>query len=109
MKMIKEIGSSHAYFSRTGKMLGAEFWPGITALAHPSLLHGFSSLALKNPLPIRIRRAGEALIINFFSNATNMEIADPDKYFIDSEIANLDKYRNGKIKSCVVKYFLRSR
>ncbi len=107
--IIQEIGHVTTSFDKSGKLIGAEFWPSIKAVADDALMDQFNKLTIHQALPIRIRQAGEALISRFFSNATNIELADQEKYFIDSEVVKCDKYRNGVVKSCSVKYFLRSR
>ena len=104
-----EIGYVSTNFDSGGAIVAAEFRPSITAVADEQLLHQFNEIQVRNPLPIRIRQAGEALIARFFSNATNIELADQEKYFIDSEVIRCDKHRNGIVKHCLVKYFLRSR
>lgn len=104
-----EIGFVSTNFNSGGAIIGAEFRPSITAVADDNLLQQFNEIQITTPLPIRIRQAGEALIARFFSNATNIELADQEKYFIDSEVVRCSKHRNGIVKHCLVKYFLRSR
>lgn len=104
-----EIGHVSTNFNSGGAIIGAEFWPSIKAVADENLLHQFNEIKVSKPLPIRIRQAGEALIAKFFTNTTNIELADHEKYFIDSEVIKCDRYRNGAVKHCLVKYFLRSR
>lgn len=104
-----EIGFVSTNFNSGGDIIAAEFRPSITAVADDNLLNQFNSIKVSVALPIRIRQAGEALIARFFSNATNIELADQEKYFIDSEIVSCKKFHNGMVKRCLVRYFLRSR
>jgi hypothetical protein len=104
------IATVEAKFDKHGKIKSTFLKPALkNILASEELLEFTRSLPAKTMPPIQVRTIGERLLAQYFSHITNMELADTDKYYIDSEMVACEKYRNGVTKKCVINFLFKAR
>lgn len=48
------------------------------------------------------------LLASFFNRMTEIELADRSEYEIDSEVIECDKYPDGAVRKCVLRFFFKS-
>jgi len=54
-----------------------------------------------------LKHNANAVLAGFFTQITNIELADRSEYVVDSEVVTCEKYPTGGIKTCVLKYYFR--
>jgi|SRR5687767_1046513 len=108
--MSELIATVQAKFNRSGKIVDSFLTPNAkNMVASEELLEYINTIHRKPMPPMAIRTAGERLLAEYFNKITNMELADPDKYYIDSEMVACEKYRNGTTKKCVINFLFKKR
>jgi len=108
--MSELIATVEAQFDKNGKIKSTFLRPAIkNILASEELLEFTRSLPAKTIPPIQVRTIGERLLAQYFSDVANMELADPNEFYIDSEMVTCEKYRTGTTKKCVINFLFKHR
>lgn len=108
--MSEIIATVTTTFAPTGKIKSATLKPIFkNILANEELINYVNGLVATDTPPIRARLMGQSLLAKLFNKITGIELADPDKYYIDSEMAACEKYRDGKTKKCTINFLFKER
>lgn len=55
-----------------------------------------------------IKSNATLLLASFFNKMTEIELADRSEYEIDSDVIECDKYPDGTVRKCVLRFFFKS-
>lgn len=101
-----EIGKTVIEYGEDGKVKTAKFEPVITVTADDNLLAQFKAVDSNGDLET-LKNNAELVFAAWFSQLSNIELADREQYGIVSEIVNCEYYEPGRIKSCCIKMIFR--
>lgn len=102
-----EIGIAKVQYDNHGRATEAEFVPTIKLNLKPSLLAQLASVNGKSQ-DHTIDNAN--LILGaWFEKSNEIELADRDTYHIASEIVRCEKWSNGTVKVCEIRFVFKKR
>lgn len=103
-----EIGTVQIEYRETGEVKSASFHP-VPAIRFDSAVTR-QLLTLDHPEgPHQLKNNSDLILAAWFTKLNEIELADRERYDIDSEIIRCDKYPNGSIQTCTIKYTFKSR
>lgn len=103
-----EIGTVEIEYSEKGEVKAASFHP-VPAILFDSPVTS-QLMALNHPAgPHQLKNNSDLILAAWFTKMNEIELADRDRYDINSEIVGCDKHPNGSIKKCTLKYTFKLR
>lgn len=102
---IIDIGTATINYNESGKVKTASFIAGAVN-ATPELINQLRSLNGAENEEIIKDNAG-LLLGSFFSQISNIELADRDQWEIITEIQSCSHYSNGNVKTCAIKFLFK--
>lgn len=104
---IVEIGRAVINYDSHGRALDAEFIPTIVVNLKPSILMQLASVKGGNQ-ENAINNAN-LILGSWFEKSNEIELANRDEYHIVTEIVHCDKYSDGTVKRCEVRFVFEKR
>lgn len=101
------IGSAVIEYDAAGKVTTAYFEPSIKIDLAEALGGRFTELAA--PTPEELKGNADIVLGAWFSKMNEVELADRDRYTIESEIVECEQYPNGTVKRCILRYTFKER
>lgn len=99
----QEIGIAKIEYDKNGVVTSAEFEPTLK-LNNPEALKAELSTIQCGDEPT-LKYNADLVLAAWFAKVSDIELADREKYKIESEIVTCAKYPNGLVKSCTMKFF----
>lgn len=99
---MKQLGVATIIYDEQGNASLASFNPTLPTNVGTSILKTFKNIG-NNDLDV-IKQNADLTLAAWFSEVTNIELADRTKYEIVSEVLECEKFPNGNIKMCKISY-----
>lgn len=97
-----EIGTVGITYDKQGTATKAEFNPTVGFNLDTNVIKQLASIKQQDPEILK-QNAGFVMAA-WFSKLNDIELADRDKYEIATEIVSCDRYSDGKIKMCRIRF-----
>ncbi len=102
--MKEELGIVVLTYDEDGNIKTAGFDPKIQVQVKSSKLKELFEIGSSNDLEVLQLRA-DTVFAMFIDKINQIELADREKFQVVSEVMLCEKYENGNIKICKLKYF----
>lgn len=100
-----EIGIVKIDYNEDGSIASASFVPHKEMKFDERVLQ---QITAKPESPERVKEIADFVLGAWFSKMTFIELADPEKYSLQSEIVECLSFPKGTVKSCMLKYVFKS-
>lgn len=97
-----EIGVVSVIYNEDGEVVSASFEPNKKVEFDNTVLT--QMVKLKTSSAEEVRTHTDFVLGAWFSKMTNIELADPSLYKIESEVVSCDKFPSGNVQKCVIRY-----
>lgn len=104
--MSKNIGSVTLTYDENGIINSASFQPSMVVEADDKLLEQLRAISCPNEEE-KIKESAGLVFGAWFNEMDRMETADREKYSIYSEVGECQKYPNGNVQKCVIKFLFK--
>jgi hypothetical protein len=101
-----EIGTVTTSYNQEGEAITIEFKSSMYIKSNENLLKQLRTVKSADDIQV-LQTNSDLAVASWFSKITEIELTDPSEGQITSEIVSCDKYPNGKIQTCVLKYTFR--
>lgn len=98
-----EIGTSVTSYNEKGEVTYAQFRPKMI-LDHTKELEEQLKTIKSGDAPETLRNNSDVVFAHWFNTLTVIELADREKYKVESEVVHCERHKNGVVMDCYIKY-----
>lgn len=104
MKPNTKIGIARIEYNEDGTVKSAIFEPTMKVEAKADTLSPFLSIEDGNSSEEAVKEHAIIALATWFNKMNEIELADREKYTIDTEVVSCEKYPSGSIKICQIEF-----
>lgn len=108
MNNSQPIGTATMEYSESGQIVKAIFTPSMVVNADDFLLGQLEAIRNEGG-PAELKSSADLVMSAWFSKTNEIELADREKWFIDSKVKSCTTHPNGKVKKCILEYCFKLR
>lgn len=101
-----DLGIATISYDSDGKAMQADFLPTGKIHLDPKLLATIA-FSKKHDQEKDVKDHASLVLGAWFAKSNEVELADRDRYQIDTEVIKCEKYANGNIKMCAIKFIFK--
>lgn len=101
-----EIGIAILNYDRKGKLISGLFTPTL-AVEVPDLFKETMETITATTTPDLLKTHSDMVFAGFFVKMNEIELADREDFDVVSEVIECEKWNNGIIRKCIIKYFFK--